>query len=392
MDIEEATIGGWFQRTTLHLTEVYDFLSTGKSESGLDKVKLNLLRTNLHILNVERKNGLLEYIEVSTHEGISFRLYEDGLIILRKNVQHGLELALTDLRNYYDEKLSAAFSFLFSRGAPVPKELAHIDTILPFILIARSVGKDDVADFFKKRGLRSYATLESAQATVYKSDRIILVVSRTNLEKSRHLVEAQIFFREFKSQLHTYLRIHRRVWDEIACIKEKGVIKGVEIKKMRAQLDAYQKTIKLIESRINQMSSYLRTRAKISSSQKIDEALDQIFSYKYETLEDTLAYIKELWKMTDNYLNATLGRFSEIGAESTRNSIGSLRLITTIGVIAGILGYLGKDSLPPVTLTGGLFFVILLVVTWLVNELVSSYYSRRKYTLKKEEVKEGLLP
>jgi len=133
------------------------------------------------------------------------------------------------------------------------------------------------------------------------------------------------------------------------------------------------------------MASYLRTRGKIANTQKIDETLDQIFSYKYETLEDTLSYIKELWKMTDNYLGATLARFGEMGAESTRNSIGSLRLITTVGVIAGILGYLGRDSLPTLTPIGGAFFALLLAVTWVVNELVSLYYSRKNYALKKDE-------
>ncbi len=389
MEIEEATIGGWFQRTTLHLTEVYDFLSKSKSESSLDKDKLKMFQESLDVDSIERKNWLLEYLQVHSKQKVSFKIYEDGLMILRKEVKGDLDFILKDLKQYYDEKLSPAISFIFSKGAPVPKELAKIETILPFILVAKNATKEEVAEFFKERGLQSYATISSPQATVYKSDKIILIVSRNPTEKVRQLVEAQIFFREFKTQLHSYLRIHRKVWDEIAAIKERGEIKGVEIKKLRGQLDSYQKTIKLIESRINQMSSYLRTRAKISSSQKIDEYLDQVFSYKYETLEDTLAYVKELWKMTDSYLSATLSKFSEIGSESTRNSIGSLRLITTIGVVAGIFGYLGKDSLPSITVMGGLFFLILLVATWAINEIVTFYYSRKKYALKKEE---SLLP
>lgn len=384
MEIEEVFIGGWFQRTTLHLTEVYDFLSRAESELELDAVRLQEMRRALELHNVERKNWLLEYVEAIVGKGLKFRMYEDGLIILEKHVAGELKHNLEEAGKYYNEKLAPALSFLFSKGAPVPRELAKISSLLPFILTVRNASKEEVAAFFKERGLQTYSTIEAPQATVYKSSKIILIVSRNTPEKVRQLVEGQIFFREFKAQLHSYLRIHRRVWDEIAAIKEKGKIKGSDVKELRAKLDAYQKTIKLIESRINQMGSYLRTRAKIYSSQKVDEVLDQVFSYKYETLEDTLAYVKELWKMTDNYLSATLGRFTEIGAESTRNSIGSLRLITTVGVVAGIMGYLGRDSLPPVTLMGGLFFLILLVATWAVNELVALYYSRKNYALKKE--------
>ncbi len=294
MEIEEVFIGGWFQRTTLHLTEVYDFLSRAESELELDAVRLQEMRRALELHKVERKNWLLEYVEAIVGKGLKFRMYEDGLIVLQKEVTGDLRQNLEGAGKYYNEKLAPALSFLFSKGAPVPKELVKVSSLLPFILTARNASKEEVAVFFKERGLQTYATIEAPQATVYKSSKIILIVSRNTPEKIRQIVEGQIFFREFKAQLHSYLRIHRRVWDEIAAIKERGKIKGSEIKDLRGKLDAYQKTIKLIESRINQMGSYLRTRGKIYSSQKVDEVLDQVFSYKYETLEDTLVYVKEL--------------------------------------------------------------------------------------------------
>lgn len=36
MKIEKIYIGGWFQRTMLQLTEIYDFLREGKSKLALD--------------------------------------------------------------------------------------------------------------------------------------------------------------------------------------------------------------------------------------------------------------------------------------------------------------------------------------------------------------------
>lgn len=41
MNIEKIYIGGWFQRTTLQLSEIYDFVREGTSALNLDKKKIN---------------------------------------------------------------------------------------------------------------------------------------------------------------------------------------------------------------------------------------------------------------------------------------------------------------------------------------------------------------
>ncbi|MGK5086396.1 hypothetical protein WDW86_02465, partial [Bdellovibrionota bacterium FG-2] len=73
----------------------------------------------------------------------------------------------------------------------------------------------------------------------------------------REIIESQIFFREFKTQLHRYLDIHRSIWEKIKAIKEGGHIKGTDIDRLRGELSAYQKTINLIGARINQMPAYV---------------------------------------------------------------------------------------------------------------------------------------
>ncbi len=387
MKINKVYIGGWFQRTTLHLSELFDFLSEGKSEVGIPQEKLDFALKNLEISEIERKNWLLEYISAKVAGGINLRIYEDGLMVLETSPQEDLEAEFVSLSDYYDHKLSPAISLIFSKGAPVPKELAQIKTLLPFVITAEKATDGEVDEFFKKSGQKVYSTTESALVSVYKSPKIILIVSKLAAEQIRQLVEGQIFFREFKAQLHRYLTIHRLIWEEIAAIKERGQVEGNEVRALRSRLDDYQKTIKLIDSRINQMSSYLHTRAKIYTGEQMDKFLDQTFQLKFETLEDTLSYIKELWKMTDNYLNSAIQMFTEIQAESTKTSISSLQLITTLGVVAGIIGYLGRDKLPNFTQPGIIFFAALLVVTWAVNRVITEFFVRRKYKLKGDQKK-----
>jgi len=74
MTIQKIYIGGWFQRTTLHLTEIFDFLKHGESNLDIPKEKLDEVRNTLSINSVTRENGPLEYIVVKTNQEISYRI------------------------------------------------------------------------------------------------------------------------------------------------------------------------------------------------------------------------------------------------------------------------------------------------------------------------------
>jgi hypothetical protein len=134
------------------------------------------------------------------------------------------------------------------------------------------------------------------------------------------------------------------------------------------------------------MPAYVKTRQKITDVEKIDAYLQPLFQFKFETLLDTHEYIKHLWDMTQNYLASTVELFTELQAQSTKNTISSLQLITTIGVVAGILGYLGKDAWPKFTYIGLVYFVLLMFMTWIINGVISKFYKNKKYSIKSQEI------
>jgi hypothetical protein len=70
MKVEKIYIGGWFQRTMLHLTEIYDFLREGTSKLNLDKKKLLTYREALGITSVGFGVNGFEYIEFSGVGGV----------------------------------------------------------------------------------------------------------------------------------------------------------------------------------------------------------------------------------------------------------------------------------------------------------------------------------
>ncbi len=389
MTIHKIYIGGWFQRTTLHLTEIWDFLKHGESQLDISKNDLKNARESLFLDTVSRESGPLEYILVKTNKDISYRIYEDGLIILEKDFK-SLKDDFDEIKDYYDNKLSKAISLVFSKGAPVPKELANIKNVLPYIVTITDASHDDMNHIFENFKEEIYSTVSTQNIEVFRSSGIILINNLHDENLTREIIESQIFFREFKSQLHRYLTIHRILWEKIKIIKERGEIKGSDIDELRNELSLYQKTINLIGARIDQMPAYVQTRQKITDVEKIDSYLQPLFQFKFETLLDTHEYIKHLWKMTENYLNSAVEIFSELQEKSTKSGLASLQVITTIGVVAAILGYLGKDAWPKFTLIGVMYFVLLMAMTWVINYVVSKFFKNKKYDIEGQDIEKNI--
>ncbi len=383
-----VTYGGWYQRTTLHLSEIHYMFIGGESKLNLSKEKLKNLHANLDLVSVSREPGYFEHVKATTKEGIEIRYYEDGLYILEiktEDVAHGTKI----LETYFHDKLNPAISYIFSLGAPTPKELANIKMVHPVVVSVFDEGENfspDVETFGEV-----YSKIASNSITVYKTSQYIFISATKVSEKFlADVVEMQIFFREFKDQLEKYLTIHRNIWEEISEIKEAKVIRGKDVEILRGKLDGYQKTISLISNRINQMGSYVNTRSSIAKHLEIEKELVSLFEYKFETLTDTLSYIKEIWKMTGDYLSSAIGNMVEIKNQSTSNNLKSLQTITSIGVISGVLGYLSANTLPRLSKAGAIYFVVLFCLTWLLNYVIVRKYQNKKYSLKFGERAENL--
>lgn len=380
----KLTYGGWYQRTTLHLSEIYDLFALGKSGLNLSKEKISEFHGKFDFESVTREAGFFEFVKAKSRNGIEVRYYEDGLYVLEIELDalDIIDKTKTLLETYFNDILNPATSYIFSLGAPTPKVLANIKTLHPVVV---SVIQDNPEAFRPARNEfgNIYSTITSQDIVVHKTPGYIFIVSSPKSENAvAELVEMQIFFREFKDQLEKYLNIHRNLWEEISDIKERQSLKGNEIEPIRAKLDSYQKTISLISNRINQMGSYIRTRSSIAKGSNIEEHLRKLFEFKFEVLTDTLDYIKEIWKMTNDYLSSAIQNIVEIKNQGTSRGIQSLQVITSIGVVSGIIGYFSKNELPKFTALGTIYFLLIIAITWLINYSISVLYKNKKYTLK----------
>lgn len=392
MKISNVYIGGWFQRTMLQLSEIYDFLRECKSELKLDQETLNEHRKNLSIGSIEYGVSGEEFIKFTTGVGISVKIFEDGLIILNnKNVSEDTLFSDIDkVQGYYENNLSPALNYLFSLGAPVPKELASIVSVYPYFIVCDNADQDQIQELLVKTEKQKYFEFKNDKYNVIRGDKYYFINNKSQSnDKIERYIEEQIFIREFKGQLHRYLNIHRIIWEKIDEVKENSKVKGSDIIKFTTKLEGYAKTINLIDGRIKQMSTYIPTREKIAKSDvELSEFLE-ISGYRYETLRDTLSYIQYLWGMTQNYVSAAQKQFASIKSDVTSKSVNSLTIVTSMSAGAAILGLFQKSK-PEFSLFGVIYFFILAVIGWGSQKILSCISNKQKYDVSDVEYEKNI--
>ena len=381
MKINSIYVGGWFQRTMLQLSEIYDFLRECKTQLKLSPEKLAEYRKALEIGKIDYGVAGEEYVEFTTALNIKVRVFEDGLITLKNNQvsEDTLFADIEHVTDYYENKLSPAFNYLFSLGAPVPKELANIETVYPYFIVCDNATKDEIADLLSRTEKQKYFEFMNDKYDVIRGDKYYFINNKKqSLDNIERYIEEQVFIREFKGQLHRYLNIHRIIWEKIDAVKEQANVKGSDIMKFSSKLEGYAKTINLIDGRINQMSTYLPTREKIAKSDSELIEFLEISGYRYETLKDTLDYIKHLWNMTKNYVSAAQKLFDGLGNQVTEKSVNNLTIVTSMGVGASLIE-LFTESAPTFTVFGVIYFFALALIGWSVNKIMSTISRKRKY-------------
>ncbi len=383
MKINSVYIGGWFQRTMLQLSEIYDFIRNGESQLKLNKKKLAELHKNLNIGSVEYGVQGEEFVSFVTGDRLRVKIFEDGLIIVSSdNVSE--ETLFTDvdrLKDYYEQQLSTAINYLFSLGAPVPKELANIENIYPYFVVCDNATRDEISALLAQTEKQKYFEFDNKDYTVVRGDKYYFINNKKkNQNHIERYIEEQVFIREFKGQLHRYLNLHRIIWEKIDNVKDRAKVKGKDVIMFSSKLEGYAKTVTLIDGRIQQMSTYLPTRERIA---KQDEDLVEflaISGYRYETLRDTLEYIKDLWDMTKTYVTSAQKLFDGIKQDVTSSSIDSLTIVTSMSAGAAILD-LFMESEPSFTSFGFIYFFILAVVGWSATKILAKINEKRKYEI-----------
>ncbi len=174
----------------------------------------------------------------------------------------------------------------------------------------------------------------------------------------------------------------------VAAVKETGKIRGKDVAELATRIESYGKTINLIGARINQMSAYLKTRESVATKDERMKEFEGVLEFKHETLGDTLAYVKEIWAMTKNYVDSARDLFSRIQAKSTEASVKNLAIITSMGVAATLIGLFKQKF--EFTISGVGYFVAIAVIGWLADKVMRRVAENRMYKIEEAQVAKDL--
>lgn len=390
MKIDDIYIGGWFQRTMLQLSEIYDFLENQSSDlKKLDPKKLTELYTQLNIAKLEYCISGEEYIYFETTNNITVKIFEDGLIALNRSkiTEKDLLPTIDEVQDYYENKLSKALNYLFSLGAPVPKELAGIKNVYPYFVVFDKADENQISALLNNLEPQKYYNFKNTKYEAIRGDKFYFInnKSKSSGEIERY-IEEQIFIREFKNQLHRYLNIHRIIWEKIDAVKSHHKIRGSEIVKFSTELEGYAKTITLIDGRIKQMGTYIPTREKIAKNDKELSEFLEISGYSYETLTDTLNYIQYLWDMTRNYIESAQKQFESLKTDMTNKSVDTLTVVNSVSAGACIMSLFQSLQIE-ITLDGIISIVILAIIAWGAPKIINLISNRQKYEITDIDIK-----
>src|SRR3989344_8120911 len=153
MIIHRLYLGTWFPRTSIHLKEVFNFLNEKGGIKDLDPKKLKKLHDTLGLTEHKLHEEFdADFLDASFPEG-EFIITEDGILLIKtvnsiESHDHEFSKARTFLLEFYTQKLGPAINYLFSLGAPIPRDLRDIKTVLPFISIISDATDENINEIY----------------------------------------------------------------------------------------------------------------------------------------------------------------------------------------------------------------------------------------------------
>ncbi len=339
MKIEKIYTGSWFPRTKLHLQEFFNFLKYQSSDLELDKNRISALHDLLKIKGVNYSGGTFDQVSVLC-ENCDFEYFEDGLLVLGKDFRN-IKDDLSFLENFYQKKLTEALSFLYSRGAPLPllTKFSPIRRVRTTLITMSEATEEEIGNLLKEiGGDLPHAKIIDKNYQIYFSYRYICIVSKkAKTDECINLVRHYIFFREYEAQMHKFLNLNRYLWDNVADILKKEVVKYKELPGLREKLLDYREKNTLIKNRINQMDDYIAVRQIEAKNAGYLDFLNKYGADRFAKTASIHNYVVKLWQMTDESLASATELINSLYQENTQKELTALQAIFLIGTTASFL-------------------------------------------------------
>ncbi len=369
-------LGTWFQRTSLHLKEVYIFLKYKKGIQGLDQRKLFEIWNKLKLENVFlHEETDFDYVEFYS-QGIRTMITEDGVILMRRDWEKSDDYKLLD--DFYVNYLAPILSQLFSLGAPIPKELKSARDIYPLFYTGQKIKKQVVDRLFLDNHDLSFSVIKNQDLEINLGENVTVLNYYKTIddEELEEFLRNLVFFREFEEQLNRYLNLHREIWEKVAAIRRKSSLRFKDFHNLRANILHHLNTLSFAKARLAQMGDILVERAN-STKLDLKKQLQSLGMNRFEFLKADQKYISHLCQMTTEYVSGTLNLLQSLYEENTQRELSTLKFVTFVGVLTGFFGM--NIAFPWEERWGNIYQHSFAVVTLILVIALSFYFFLRSF-------------
>ena len=338
MGIERIYLGTWHQRTNLHLEEVYHFIRGEEGVKGLEAGKTGELRSRLAATDFVFNEMRVNDVRFSSGR-FSVSLSEDGVLLV-SSPDSDPATAVDALSKFHRTVLDPVLHHLYSRGAPVPKTIAKIEDTFISVIVGRGISDADARRMFTPFRDEPHSHASADGISIYAGDELI-VIDLGGIDIAQDaltdLIRDLVFFREFERQLHSYLRMHRRIWDGISRIREAREMRYRDFPSVRSSVMGFQKTLGIVKARLAQMEDIMAAR-RLAEEKGMAKLLADLGMYNFSSLFASKKYIAHLWDMTTDYADDTLKLFETLYMENTQRELNALKIITLLTALTSFFG------------------------------------------------------
>lgn len=340
MNIKSVHIGTWFQRTDLHLRELYNFFTTDNDLQGLNNEKLKELKGNFGNFKIEFDEGLVNYLTLNLEHKVDAQITEDGVVLLSKTFENA-QTDIEKLKHQYENVLSPTINYLFSRGAPLPKELANIKLVFPYYFVGTDINENNAQSILKDFDDKIISTVKGSRITLFIGSigTILSFKNDIDAKNAQDIIKYGVFFREFETQLQHYLELHRTIWEEMDTIRSQETLSRSDFPKLRNKLMERKKFLSFVSARLNQMEHLLSERENFAETLKLRDELSEISWNSFASLAATHKYIQDLWSMTKEYVDSTVELLQIFYQENTQRELVALEIISLFNTIIGLVNF-----------------------------------------------------
>ncbi|MEK7158850.1 MAG: CorA family divalent cation transporter, partial [Patescibacteria group bacterium] len=378
--------------TSLHLREFHRFLEHRQGIDRLDTKKLQHLWRGLNVQKVTlHEEGYFEFLETQMG-AIRMTMTEDGIILLSVTPKKTIVNTIAQLEKFYLECFSPALSYLFSLGAPLPKELMDVQTVYPILLVGSGITRTNASAIFNKISDPLLSHVSTPSIETYLGEKLHALNLRQEKKWNQTRVEEtmrhMVFAREFERQLSDGLRLHREIWDRISAIRESKNMRYRDFPAIRHHLLDFLKTLSFVRARLAQMDDILTSRLQLMDP-TLHKELPHLGPYEFENLQGNQRYVYHLWEMTTEYVNDTLRLLASLFEENTQRELNALKLTTLTAALTGFFGmniaFPWEERWP--TTLGSSFFVlaIIIIAIALINGLFKLTIFNRRFVIQSKQ-------